>query len=172
MLAVVIASVVGLALGFIAGFLARAARVEARDKQPRHMLDDVTVGEIMTANPAMVPEAMTLDTLVGCVLPKVHGSTLPVVRDGHLVGLITPDRLRHVAPGEWRLRTIAEIATPSDEVMTARPDELLLDAFERVGNDEQRLVVLDGADHVVGVITPTDLARTIRGARQIHAELN
>lgn len=162
----------GLWLAFLGWFLAAAARAESADLETRHMLDHVTVGEVMTTNPAMVPEAMTLDTLVGCVLPKVHGSTLPVVRDGHLVGLITPDHLRHVSPGEWRLRTTADIATPGDRIMTAHPDELLFDAFDRIGSDERRLVVVDGTDHVVGLITPTDLARTVRLARLREAALN
>ena len=155
----------GLWLAFLGWFLAGAARAEFDDVEARHALDHLTVGEVMTPRPAMVPESMTLDTLVGCVLPKIHGSTVPVVRDGRLKGLITPDHLRRVAPGEWRLRTTADIATPVDDVITARPDELLLDAFERLHNDEHRIVVVDDSAHVVGLITPTDLARTIRLAR-------
>ena len=102
----------GLWLALLGWFLAGAARAELSDVETRHVLDHLTVGEVMTPNPAMVPDTMTLDTLVGCVLPKIHGSTVPVVRDGRLVGLITPDHLRRVAPGEWRLRTTADIATP------------------------------------------------------------
>jgi CBS-domain-containing membrane protein len=163
--------ILGLLLAFMAGFVVRAV-AKAGDREIRHTIDHLTVGEIMTPNPAMVPDTMTLDTLVGCVLQKVHGSTLPVVRDGHLVGLVTPDHLRHVAPGEWRLRTTADIATPGDEVKTARPDELLLAAFDRIGDDEKRLVVVDDADHVVGLVTPTDFARTVRRARRHDASLN
>jgi Zn-dependent protease/predicted transcriptional regulator len=155
----------GLWLAFLGWFLARAARAEFDDVEARHALDRLTVGEVMTQHPAMVPETMLLDVLVGCVLPKIHGSTIPVVRDGTLTGLITPDHLRRVAPGEWRLRTTGDIATPSDSIATATPDELLLDAFDRIDGDERRIVVVDDAGHVVGLITPTDLAHTIRVAR-------
>ena len=61
--------------------------------------------------------------------------------------------------------TTADIATPGDSVTTAKPDELLLDAFDRMGNDERRIVVVDDSGHVVGLVTPTDLARTIRLGR-------
>lgn len=164
-LAFVGAAATGLWLAFLGWFLSSAARAEFSDIETRHVLDHVTVGEVMTSHPAMVPEMMTLDTLVGCVLPKIHGSTVPVVQDGRLTGLITPDHLRRVAPGEWRLRTTAEIATPASELVTAQPDELLLDVLDRMGGNERRVVVLDADDHVVGLITPTDLVRTIRVAR-------
>ncbi len=155
----------GLWLALLGWFLAAAARAEFGDVETRHILDHLTVGDVMTPRPAMVPEAMTIDTLVGCVLPKIHGSTVPVVRDGELKGLITPEHLRRVAPGKWRLLTTADIATPGDSVTTAKPDELLLDAFDRMGNDERRIVVVDDSGHVVGLVTPTDLARTIRLGR-------
>lgn len=161
----------GLWLAFLGWFLASAARAEFDDIETRHVLDHLTVGEVMTPHPAMVPEAMTLDTLVGCVLPKIHGSTVPVVRDGRLKGLITPELLRGVAPGDWRHRTTADIATPGDRIITAKPDEFLLDALDRMGSDERRIVVVDDSSHVVGLITPTDLARTIRLARLREALL-
>ena len=133
----------------------------------RHVLDNVTVGDVMTPHPAMVPDTMTLATLVGCVLQKIQGSTVPVVRDGRLVGLITPDHLRRVAPGQWSFLTTADIATPVDAVATARAAEPLLDALDRVAIDERRIVVVDDDDasHVVGLITPTDLARAVRLTR-------
>jgi len=155
----------GLWLVFLGWFLSSAARAEYDDIETRHVLDHMTVGEVMTPNPAMVPEMMTLDTLVGCVLPKIHGSTVPVVRDGCLKGLITPDHLRRVAPGEWRLRTTADVATPVSALITAHPQELLLDVLDRMGSNERRIVVLDEDGHVVGLITPTDLVRTIRVAQ-------
>ena len=80
----------------------------------RHVLDNVTVGDVMTPHPAMVPDTMTLATLVGCVLQKIQGSTVPVVRDGRLVGLITPDHLRRVAPGQWSFLTTADIAKAAE----------------------------------------------------------
>ena len=133
----------------------------------RHVLDHVTVGDVMTPHPAMVPDTMTVATLVGCVLQKIHGSTVPVVRDGRFVGLITPDHLRHVAPGQWSFLTTADIATPVDAVATARAAEPLLDALDRLASDQRRIVVVDDDDasHVVGLITPTDLARAVRLAR-------
>lgn len=155
----------GVWLAFLGWFLSSAARAEFADIETRHVLDNVTVGDVMTANPAMVPEMMALDTLVGCMLPKIHGSTMPVVRDGHLTGLITPDHLRRVAPGEWRMRTTSDIATPVSELVTAHADELLLDVLDRMPPNERRIVVVEGDDHVVGLITPTDLVRTIKIAR-------
>jgi CBS domain-containing protein len=161
----VVAALVAIAL--LGWCLAGAARAERADAETRHILDHVTVGDVMTSHPAMVPDTMTLATLVGCVLQKIHGSTVPIVRDGRLVGLVTPDHLRHIAPGEWRLLTTADVATPVGAFATATAHEPLLAALDRLATDERRIVVVDDDDatHVVGVITPTDLARTVRLAR-------
>ena len=156
---------IGLWLALLGWFLASAARAEHDDVQTRSALDHMTVGDVMTPHPATVPESMDLATLVGCVLPKIHGSTIPVVRDGLLRGLITPEHVRRVSPGDWRRRTTADIATPADEVVTAQVDELLLDVLERTNDVRRRIVVIDESAHVIGVITPTDLARTIGIAR-------
>lgn len=161
--------VAGMLVAWLAWFLLRSAGAERHD-ETRNLLEHVTVDEVMTPNPAMVPDMMTIDTLVGTVLPKIHGSTVPVVHAGHLTGLITPDRLRHVAPGEWRLRTTADIATPVGELVTARPGEMLVDVLDRMGSSERRIVVLDAQDHVVGLVTPTDLVRTIRVAASAPTE--
>jgi Zn-dependent protease/predicted transcriptional regulator len=159
------AGISGLWLAFLGWFLASAARAEYDDIDTHHVLEHVTVGEVMTSRPATVPESMTLETLVGCVLPKIHGSTVPVVRDGQLKGLITPEHLRAVSPGDWRHRTTADIATPAAMVVTARPNEMLLDALDRMDPQHRRIVVLDDSAHVIGLITPTDLARTVQIAR-------
>jgi predicted transcriptional regulator len=156
-----------IAIALLGWFLTGAARAELADVETRHVLDHVTVGDVMTSHPAMVPDTMTLGTLVGCVLQKIHGSTVPVVRDGRLVGLVTPDHLRHVAPGEWSLLTTADVAAPVGAFATATVHEPILAALDRLATDERRIVVVDDDDatHVVGVITPTDLARTVRLAR-------
>jgi Zn-dependent protease/predicted transcriptional regulator len=159
------AGISGLWLAFLGWFLVSAARAEYDDIDTHHVLEHVRVGEVMTRRPATVPESMTLETLVGCVLPKIHGSTVPVVRDGQLKGLITPDHLRAVSPGDWRHRTTADIATPAALVVTATPNEMLLDALDRMDDTHRRIVVVDDASHVIGLITPTDLARTVRVAR-------
>ncbi len=159
------AGISGLWLAFLGWFLVSAARAEYDDIDTHHVLEHVRVGDVMTPRPATVPESMTLETLVGCVLPKIHGSTVPVVRDGLLKGLITPEHVRGVAPGDWRHRTTADIATPAALVVTATVDEMLLDALERMDNANRRIVVVDDASHVIGLITPTDLARTVRVAR-------
>ena len=155
------------AIALLGWSLTSAARADRDDVEGRDVFDHVTVGDVMTAHPAMVPDTMTLATLVGCVLQKIDGSTVPIVRDGRLVGLVTPEHLRHVAPGEWRLLTTADVATPVGAFATATAHEPLLAVLDRLATDERRIVVVDdeNASHVVGVITPTDLARTVRLAR-------
>jgi CBS domain-containing protein len=79
-----------------------------------------------------------------------------------LTGLVTLNRVRE-APDERRHElTLADIACRPDEVPTARPDEPLVDLLPRMaGCSDGRAVVVDDADRVVGIVSPSDVIRSI-----------
>ena len=154
----------GLWLAFLGWFLASAARQELAADQALHVLTGITVASVMSPNPMTVPPTLSLGALVSDVLPRVHGSTIPVVSDGALLGLITPDHLRSVPPSRWWDQPVIAAATPAAEVATATPPELLTDLLERMDGALKRVVVLDRGGRVVGVISPTDISRTVQNA--------
>ena len=154
----------GLWLAFLGWFLGSAARGELAATQTRHVLEGIRIEQVMTPSPVTVAPSMTLETLVTEVLSRVRGTAIPVVADGQLRGLITPDHLRQVPPREWWDTEVGAIATPAGEVHTAAPSELLLTVLDRMGNNLGRVVVLNTDGHVVGVLTPTDVARALQVA--------
>ena len=57
---------------------------------------------------------------------------------------------------------LQDVACPVSEIPLARPDEPLLDLLPRLeGCSDGRAVVLDDA-RVVGVVSPSDVARTLQ----------
>ena len=170
MIAVGIASVfvgwidTGIWLAFLGWFLGSAAREELASEESRRLLNGIDVATVMSAPAIMTSPQTTLRTLVTEVLPVVHGSTIPVVEHGVLVGLITPEHLRRVRSDQWATATVGSVATPATSVATAHTGERLGEVLERVGGELQRLVVLDGEGRVVGVVTPTDIARALQHA--------
>ena len=154
----------GLWLAFLGWFLGSAARREVVEEQTRHALSNVTVGSTMTVAPTTVPSTMNLGELVTDVLPRVRGTSIPVVDGGSLRGLITPDHLRRVPPQRWWTTLVGVVATPASGVVTAREDERLVDVMDRVTVPNERIIVLDEDQRVIGLITPTDITRVARTA--------
>ena len=62
-----------------------------------------------------------------------------------------------------------DLAWPMREVTTATPDELLLDVLRRAGTGgDGRILVFDGGE-LVGIVSPTDVARAIQLAELARA---
>lgn len=154
----------GLWLAFLGWFLASAARQELAADQARHILAGTTLASVMTPNPVTVPPGLSLGSLVSDVLPRVRGSSIPVVVDGRLAGLITPDHLRSVPPANWWDTEVGSVASPLSAIVTATPYEELSEVLDRQRGGLQRIVVVDSEGRVLGIITPTDLARIIQRA--------
>lgn len=124
----------------------------------------------------MNPNVITVasDTLVHDAqkLMKDHGiRRLPVVDNGRLVGLVTQDRLREVAPSPatslsvWELNYLLAKMKVKEvmvkDVVTIGPDATLEEAA-RLGQEKQigtLPVVQDGK--LVGIITTTDLFKVL-----------
>ena len=92
-------------------------------------------------------------------------STYPLVdslwaahRAGH------PQSRARRAAGQRATTRLREIACAPNEVPIARPEESLVELLERMhGCADGRAVVVDEAGRVVGVVSPSDVARSLQG---------
>jgi CBS domain-containing protein len=121
--------------------------------------------ELMTPHPAQVNPTDTLQR-VSQLMAEHDCGCIPVVNaDGQrsVVGVIT-DRdiaVRAVAKGRPATTPVSEIMTPDPEIVGPDDD---LDRVERLMSDKQirRVVVVDDASEVVGIIAQADLARAAK----------
>ena len=131
------------------------------------------VSEIMeTRVRATVPDAIIADAIT--TIADAHVSGLPVVdNQGRLVGVIsTSDILSAIAESEdadarerfFGSTQVQEIM--SRQPMTIEPDATLKDAAERLLYlDVHRLFVVEEGK-LVGVVSQTDIARTVATSRR------
>ncbi|MFJ1543271.1 site-2 protease family protein [Micromonospora chalcea] len=143
-------------------FLTEAAVAEQTVAEASHRLTGMTAADVMTADPVTaVPSAWLAAFIENTVLQRPF-STYPLVDlDGRLAGLVTLNRIRAVpADQRWWTR-LGDIAVAPQDVVTAAPDEPLADLIIRLDDraGENRAVVVNERRQVIGIISPTDLAR-------------
>ncbi len=143
------------------GFPIRPATAEPAGTAGRDRLAGISVGDVMTPDPVTaVPSAWLAAFIENTALSRPF-STYPLVDlDGRLAGLATLQDIRAVpADRRWWTR-LGDIATPPERVTTADPDEPLADLVARIGPDVRcRAVVVNDRGQVIGVVSPSDLAR-------------
>ena len=153
----------GVWLAFIGWFIFIAAREEEAEVTTRQALAGLRVVDAMTAQPHTAPGWITVEDFIQRYVLGDRHSAYPVAdRGGSIVGLVTLRQLRDVAPGRRATTSVQEIALPLSSVPTATPLEPLSALIERLAaaGHGSRALVIDGGK-VVGIVTPSDLARLI-----------
>ncbi len=160
----------GVWLAFIGWFIFTAAREEEMQITTRQALAGLRVADAMTANPHAAPGSLTVEDFIQSYVLGDRHSAYPVAdRDGSTIGLVTLRQLRELAPNRRATTSVREIAVPLQSVPTAAPLEplsALIDRLAAAGHGSRALVI-DGG-RVVGIVTPSDLARLIDVYRLAH----
>lgn len=159
----------GLWIAFIGWFLLEAAQSYVLQSRIHSALDGLRVADVMVRDCAAVEGSTTLQRFVNDQLLRVVSRCFAVNRDDHIVGLITPDDVKHVEPDRWDEMTVAETMRPIQTLHPVPPDVSASDALELMGREHisQLPVVADG--RLQGVVTLSYLMRLLQVRRQLHA---
>ncbi len=152
----------GLWLAFIGWFISSAASAEEQHANLQQTLNDVRVTDVMTSDPVTAPAGISVAELLDDYVLRARCSTFPIVdRDGVLTGLVTLNRIRPV-PADRRARvSIDDVACPLSDVVQANPRDRLLDLLPVLTRSEDRRAVVVDGEHVVGIVSPVDIARMV-----------
>ncbi|WP_225829918.1 site-2 protease family protein [Streptomyces sp. NK08204] len=153
----------GLWAALIGWFLISAATAEARQADMRGVLGGVPVGRVMTADPVTVPAAATLADFVSAgPFGHYRHSAFPVLAaDGSVAGLLTVRHVEATPPQSRERTTVGEVMLPLADVVTAAPEEPVLDVLPRLqASPARRALVLD-AGRLVGILTVADITRAL-----------
>ena len=155
----------GIWLVFMGWFLLSAARAEERSTVMRSSLAGVHVRDIMTLHPVTFPSTMTVGELLN--MEELQGyrfNSFPLVGpDGELEGLTTLGRIRRLAPELQSKTMLKDISCPLDEVPVGAADEPIADLLQRMeASPDGRAFVMDANGRLIGIISPTDIARYVQ----------
>ena len=130
--------------------------------------------KVSDAMTSQVSVARPTDTIrqVAQTMAKVESGVVPVVDDGKVVGVVT-DRdivLRVVAEGRSFDSPISD-AMSDGEVLSVKEDDVLADATAKMANNQvRRLIVLNDAGDLTGILSLGDVAKDY-GAKQVGKTL-
>jgi len=157
----------GLWLAFIGWFLSQSARASYAELELRRALEGVEAVDVMTAELVCVPAGLSVAEAVdGYFLRRDH-SSYPVVDGGEVVGFLSLDAVRAVAPADRDATPVRQVMRPLDDVPAVGPHDRVIGAFERLGDDGGPVLVRD--ESLVGIITARDLSRWFQRRRAVGA---
>ena len=156
-------------LASIGWFLAQAARMSYEELQVRRMLESVEAEDLMTPNLVPVPPDLTVREAVDDYFMRYDFAAFPVEEDGRTLGLLTLRGVKRIPVEQWTTRrvrdTMEHIGDQCSVESSARMDRVLAKIQE--GGSGRCLVLRDG--EVVGIITPSDIARWLERRRALTA---
>jgi Zn-dependent protease/predicted transcriptional regulator len=152
----------GLWMVLIGWFLTAAAAAEEQQARVHSSLGGLRVADLMTRDPVTVRADITVASLLDDYVLQNRFSAFPVVDENHRpVGLVTLNRIKSLDAEQRRATYVGDIACAPDEIAIAGPEEAITAVLPRLGTcaDGRAIVALDG--RVVGILSPTDIARMI-----------
>ncbi len=155
---------------FLGWFLLAASSAEANQSVIDTELTGVHVEDVMTRQPVAAPANITVQELIDGWLDRYRCSTFPLVDDrGAVVGLMTVARVKHVAPDRRPSTPALQVACPRADIAVAQIGDDIIRVISAMNRSpDQRALVFDG-DVLVGIVSPSDVARTIEVSRLSHA---
>lgn len=156
------AGLAGLWLGLIGVFLIAAARSDEQRAYVAHVFRDVRVGDVMEPDPPTVPAWLTLDAVIDRFINNYDHVAYPVTDfSGDVIGLLPRERILRLAPHLRAATRVDSVMTARSVIVTASPEEPLIDLIARMNarsRTNEALVFADGA--LVGIVSRQDIRDT------------
>jgi Zn-dependent protease/predicted transcriptional regulator len=151
----------GIWLIFIALFLKGAASSSYQSLVIEQVLGSLHVSDLMVRDPITIDAETTVaDVINDHFMRHGHGG-YPVLRDNHVVGLISLGQIRDCPAGERASKRVSEIMRPLDPAIVIAPTAPVSNAMRQMAeSDSGRLLVME-QDRLIGLITRSAIAHFI-----------
>ena len=137
----------GVWLVLIGWFLNNAARRSYQQLVIRDVLEDVPVKKMTKRDPKTVPGHISVERLIKDYIMQTDDQAFPVVEAGNLIGIVTLDDVRRVPSDARSIKTVADIMTHSEDLITLNPNDGAQEALKAISqNAIRQVVILDHED--------------------------
>jgi Zn-dependent protease/predicted transcriptional regulator len=160
----------GLWLIFIGLFLRSAALSEYQGTVAAHLLQRVSVADIMTRDPVTLAPGLPIADAIEHYFLKYGYGGFPVVDDGRVLGALTLSQVRHCSPADRAHRKVGDLLRPLDPALSISPRASAMDAVHQMNEaDSGRLLVIEN-DKLAGLITRSGVMRFMQIRAQLEAK--
>ena len=149
----------GLWFIFVGWFLSHAAGASYQQLLLRDVLGHLSARDAMTPDPETVGPDLPVERLVREFFLARPYNSFPVTQDGVVVGLVTLSQVKETPWEEWEGRVVADIMTSLSEVVVVEPETPMLEVLERLGEGDQRRILVAQEWELVGILSTTDVTR-------------
>ncbi|MGH2683720.1 MAG: site-2 protease family protein [Actinomycetota bacterium] len=157
-------------LAFIGWFLAQAARSSYEELRVRRILEGVDAEDVMARDLVAIPADIPLAEAVERHFMRYDHGGFPVEHEGDTVGFISMRGVRKVPRDEWSRRTVRDSMDDLNDQVIVPPDMRMDQVLAKLQDGEtNRVLVVENGD-VIGIITPTDVARWLQRWRTLRGE--
>lgn len=158
-----VSTIGGLWLMMIGWFIREAARAHLRQSEMERPLSDMHVTQVMSPAPVTVLSDISLDNFIAGVFFGGRHAAYPVVdADGAVVGMITLNAVRSLPPERAAHSTVAELTVPLDDLVVVAPETSVAELMPLMQErGERRALVMDDAGALLGIVSPSDVARLV-----------
>jgi Zn-dependent protease len=152
----------GLWIAFIGWFLLSAAGAEEASTASQGLLEGLPVSAAMSAPVVTLADSMTVEDFLRSQAVHHPFTTYPLHDStGALTGVVRLNQIMRAASRGDQGTSLGQLALPMSDMPTARPDENLAALIQRLGSDlDRRVLVFDGGK-LVGILSPSDVARIV-----------
>jgi Zn-dependent protease/predicted transcriptional regulator len=152
----------GIWIAILGWFLISAGASEEAGSTVRTLLRSVPVSAAMTAPVVVLPDWVTVEQFLESVAPNHAFTTYPIhEQSGKLSGVVRLSDLVRIPSAQRGSTHLIQAARPISEVPTTTPREDLAALIQRIGSAiDQRVLVFDQG-HLVGIVSPADVARVL-----------
>jgi Zn-dependent protease len=156
----------GLWIALIGFFIVMAAGQQAMGARVQAALSGVHAADLMSAPVVSIPAWASAEQASSDWFLPYRYTSFPVVdEEGRAIGLVSLTHIEALHHGQRATRRVGEIADRDPELLLAGTEDIVLllerPAFARVG----RAVVVDGLGRPAGLVSITDVQRTLRASR-------
>jgi Zn-dependent protease/predicted transcriptional regulator len=147
----------------IALFIYIGANMESTAVKYSHLLQDVTVGDMMSSPVSTVPPNLPVSQVITMMYASKHLG-FPVVERDTLVGIVTLADINRTSPIDREAMQVRDIMTR--DLIVLPPSAPVIDALRIMSSRDIGRIPIVQDDRIVGIVTRTDILK-VTELRQI-----
>jgi Zn-dependent protease/CBS domain-containing protein len=157
----------GLWMAFIGWFLLQAAGATYMQIEAGTLLRGLRVQDVMSRDFAAIDPDLSLQTFVHEHLLRTGRRCFLVVREGGLLGIITPNEVRSVDTQMWLTTRVGDVMRSADKIHFVGPDVRAMDALEMMGREDVNQLPVVSNGRIEGIVTRGHLMQVLRSRAEL-----